>query len=69
MSLNIDLEVISEKMANNSNISDCELRRMYKDLDSLIYILERTFKPIPIEDIRLRRIVARAREIRRIRGS
>jgi hypothetical protein len=59
-----DIEKISREIARSTSFDGYSLWRMQKDVNNQIYVLGRNRFPLPIELVRLRAIIARARELR-----
>lgn len=63
-----DIEKISGEIARSATFDSYSLWRILKDVNNQIVTLNRTHAPVPIELARLRAIVARAQELRQVRG-
>jgi hypothetical protein len=59
-----DIEKISRALARSTSFDGYSLWRMQKDVNNQIYALDRKRFPLPIELVRLRAIIAKARELR-----
>lgn len=62
-----DIEKISRKIAGSASFDGYSLWRMHKDINHKIFTLHRSRSPVPIELVRLRAIIAKAREFRQDR--
>jgi hypothetical protein len=62
-----DIEKISREIAGSTSFDGYSLWRMQKDVNNQIYALERNRFPLPFELVRLRAIIAKARELRQSR--
>jgi hypothetical protein len=62
-------EKIARKIANSQSFDGYSAWRMLKDIRNQIFLLERTKAAVPIELIRLRWLIARARELRKQTGN
>ena len=62
-----DIEKISRRIAGSASFDGYSLWRMQKDINNQIFALDRTRVPVPIELMRLRAIIAKARELRQRR--
>jgi hypothetical protein len=62
-----DIEKISREIARSPSFDGYSLWRMQKDVNNQIYALERNRFPLPMELVRLKAIIAKARELRQSR--
>lgn len=62
--MSIDIDHASEKLANDPRVSDYDFWRSLKNLENEIFQISVRKDPIPIEMLRWRRILARARSRR-----
>jgi hypothetical protein len=65
--MSTDIEKISREIARSPSFDGYLLWRIQKDVNNQIYTLERNRFPLPIELVRLRAIIAKARELRQSR--
>ena len=62
--MKIDIHAAVEKLASDPGLTDYDFWRMLKNLDYEIFQLTSSKRPIPIEMLRWRRILRRARSKR-----
>jgi len=60
-----DIETISREIAKSGSLDGYSLWRALKDINNQIFVLEGDKSPVPIELVRLRRIIIKARAFRR----
>ncbi len=62
--MSIDIDHTSERLANDPRLSDYDFWRSLKNLENEIFQLSSRKEPVPIEMLRWRRILSRARHRR-----
>jgi hypothetical protein len=65
--MRLDIDAMSEKLARDPGISDYDFWRTLKNLNNEIFLITNNHKPIPMELIRWRAILERARSKRTAR--
>ncbi|MGN6465335.1 MAG: hypothetical protein ACTHLP_07600 [Rhizobiaceae bacterium] len=63
--MNIDIERLSKRLANDKNLSDYDFWRATKTINQALYMIERYDLPIPIDVLRARNIIWQARKKRK----
>jgi len=59
--MNNDLDKLSKRLAANVTISDYDFWRVSKTIEQALYMIERYDMPIPIEVLRARNVIKKAR--------
>ena len=59
--MNNDLDKLSKRLAANATISDYDFWRVSKTIEQALYMIERYDMPIPIEVLRARNVIKKAR--------
>jgi hypothetical protein len=65
MTVTTDIQAEAERLASDSRLTDYDFWRTLKNVDNEIYRIASIRQPIPIEMLRWRRILKRARSRRR----
>jgi hypothetical protein len=63
--MNIDIDKLSKRLAADATISDYDFWRASKTINQALYMMERYNLPIPIDVLRTRNIIRKARNRRR----
>lgn len=60
-----DIDKLSEELASDSSVTDYDFWKAIRTLNDRIFVLDRSRSPIPIQFLRLRAVLRKARAKRR----